>query len=85
VIIPQAFKVMLPSFVSFFVSLFKDTSIAYINRCCGAHSVRSYCKSASAQQDICRVFVCSNRFLGCQLQHFSSSQQTGEKDGYTGG
>jgi polar amino acid transport system permease protein len=30
VIIPQAFKIMLPSFVSFFVSLFKDTSIAYI-------------------------------------------------------
>ncbi len=30
VILPQAFKMMLPSFVSFFVSLFKDTSITYI-------------------------------------------------------
>jgi polar amino acid transport system permease protein len=30
IIFPQAFKIMLPSFVSFFVSLFKDTSIAYI-------------------------------------------------------
>ncbi len=30
VILPQAFKIMLPSFVSFFVSLFKDTSVTYI-------------------------------------------------------
>lgn len=30
VILPQAFKIMVPSFVSFFVSLFKDTSITYI-------------------------------------------------------
>ncbi len=30
VVLPQAFKIMIPSFVSFFVSLFKDTSIAYI-------------------------------------------------------
>jgi polar amino acid transport system permease protein len=30
IIFPQALKIMLPSFVSFFVSLFKDTSIAYI-------------------------------------------------------
>ncbi len=30
IIMPQAFKIMLPSFISFFVSLFKDTSIAYI-------------------------------------------------------
>ncbi len=30
VILPQAFKMMVPSFVSFFVSLFKDTSIVYI-------------------------------------------------------
>jgi len=30
IILPQAFKIMIPSFVSFFVSLFKDTSIAYI-------------------------------------------------------
>jgi len=30
VILPQAFKMMLPSFVSFFVSLFKDTSTTYI-------------------------------------------------------
>ncbi len=30
VILPQAFKMMVPSFVSFFVSLFKDTSITYI-------------------------------------------------------
>jgi polar amino acid transport system permease protein len=30
VILPQAFRIMVPSFVSFFVSLFKDTSTAYI-------------------------------------------------------
>jgi polar amino acid transport system permease protein len=30
VILPQAFKMMVPSFVSFFVSIFKDTSITYI-------------------------------------------------------
>ncbi|UCD35118.1 MAG: amino acid ABC transporter permease [Nitrospiraceae bacterium] len=30
VILPQAFKIMVPSFVSFFVSLFKDTSVTYI-------------------------------------------------------
>ncbi len=30
IILPQAFRIMIPSFVSFFVSLFKDTSIAYI-------------------------------------------------------
>lgn len=30
VILPQAFKMMVPSFVSFFVSLFKDTSTTYI-------------------------------------------------------
>ncbi len=30
VVLPQAFKMMLPSFVSFFVSLFKDTSTTYI-------------------------------------------------------
>lgn len=30
VILPQAFKMMMPSFVSFFVSLFKDTSVCYI-------------------------------------------------------
>ena len=30
IVLPQAFKIMIPSFVSFFVSLFKDTSIAYI-------------------------------------------------------
>ncbi len=30
VILPQAFKIMLPSFVSFFVSLFKETSICFI-------------------------------------------------------
>jgi len=29
-VLPQALKIMIPSFVSFFVSLFKDTSIAYI-------------------------------------------------------
>ncbi len=30
VVLPQAFKMMVPSFVSFFVSLFKDTSVTYI-------------------------------------------------------
>ena len=30
VILPQAFKIMIPSFMSFFVSLFKDTSVTYI-------------------------------------------------------
>jgi len=30
VVLPQAFRMMLPSFVSFFVSLFKDTSTTYI-------------------------------------------------------
>ncbi len=30
IILPQAFRIMVPSFVSFMVSLFKDTSIAYI-------------------------------------------------------
>lgn len=30
VILPQAFKMMLPSFVSFFISLFKDTSVTYV-------------------------------------------------------
>jgi polar amino acid transport system permease protein len=30
IILPQAFKIMVPSFVSFFVSLFKDTSVTYI-------------------------------------------------------
>jgi polar amino acid transport system permease protein len=30
VILPQAFRIMVPSFVSFFVSLFKDTSTTYI-------------------------------------------------------
>ena len=30
VILPQAFKIMVPSFVSFFVSLFKDTSTVFI-------------------------------------------------------
>lgn len=30
IILPQAFKMMMPSFVSFFVSLFKDTSVTYI-------------------------------------------------------
>jgi polar amino acid transport system permease protein len=30
VILPQAFKIMIPSFVSFFISLFKDTSVTYI-------------------------------------------------------
>ncbi len=30
VILPQAFKIMIPSFVSFFISLFKETSVAYI-------------------------------------------------------
>jgi polar amino acid transport system permease protein len=30
VVLPQAFRIMVPSFVSFFVSLFKDTSVCYI-------------------------------------------------------
>lgn len=30
IILPQAFKIMIPSFVSFFISLFKDTSVTYI-------------------------------------------------------
>ncbi len=30
IVLPQAFKIMLPSFISFFVSLFKETSIGYI-------------------------------------------------------
>ncbi|GBE05180.1 MAG TPA: amino acid ABC transporter permease [Nitrospirae bacterium] len=30
VILPQAFRMMLPSFVSFFISLFKETSVIYI-------------------------------------------------------
>lgn len=30
VIIPQAFRMMIPSFVSFFISLFKDTAVVYI-------------------------------------------------------
>lgn len=30
VVLPQAFRIMIPSFVSFFVSLFKDTSTTYI-------------------------------------------------------
>jgi His/Glu/Gln/Arg/opine family amino acid ABC transporter permease subunit len=30
IILPQAFRIMIPSFVSFFVSLFKDTSTTYI-------------------------------------------------------
>jgi polar amino acid transport system permease protein len=30
VILPQAFKMMIPSFVSFFISLFKETSVTYI-------------------------------------------------------
>jgi polar amino acid transport system permease protein len=30
VILPQAFKMMLPSFVSFFISLFKETSVTYV-------------------------------------------------------
>lgn len=30
VILPQAFRMMIPSFVSFFISLFKDTSVTYI-------------------------------------------------------
>jgi polar amino acid transport system permease protein len=30
VILPQAFRIMIPSFVSFFVSLFKETSVVYI-------------------------------------------------------
>lgn len=30
VVLPQAFRIMLPSFVSFFISLFKETAIVYI-------------------------------------------------------
>jgi len=30
VILPQAFRIMIPSFVSFFISLFKETSVTYI-------------------------------------------------------
>jgi ABC-type amino acid transport system permease subunit len=30
VVLPQAFRMMVPSFVSFFISLFKDTSVVYI-------------------------------------------------------
>ena len=30
VIIPQAFRIMIPSFVSFFISLFKETSVTYV-------------------------------------------------------
>ncbi len=30
IILPQAFKMMIPSFVSFFISLFKETSVTYI-------------------------------------------------------
>ncbi len=30
IVLPQAFKMMMPTFVSFFVSLFKDTSVTYI-------------------------------------------------------
>ena len=30
IILPQVLKMMLPAFISFFVSLFKDTSVAYI-------------------------------------------------------
>jgi His/Glu/Gln/Arg/opine family amino acid ABC transporter permease subunit len=30
VILPQAFRIMVPSFVAFFVSLFKETSVVYI-------------------------------------------------------
>lgn len=30
VVLPQAFRLMVPSFVSFFISLFKDTSVVYI-------------------------------------------------------
>ena len=30
IILPQAFKMMIPAFVSFFISLFKDTSVTYI-------------------------------------------------------
>lgn len=30
IVLPQAFRMMIPSFVSFFISLFKDTAIVYI-------------------------------------------------------
>ncbi len=30
IILPQAFRIMVPSFVSFFISLFKETSVTYI-------------------------------------------------------
>jgi polar amino acid transport system permease protein len=30
VVLPQAFRMMIPSFVSFFISLFKDTAVVYI-------------------------------------------------------
>ncbi len=30
IVLPQAFKMMMPTFVSFFVSLFKDTSVCFI-------------------------------------------------------
>lgn len=30
IVIPQAFRMMIPSFVSFFISLFKDTAVVYV-------------------------------------------------------
>jgi polar amino acid transport system permease protein len=30
IVLPQAFKMMIPAFLSFFISLFKDTSVTYI-------------------------------------------------------
>lgn len=30
IVLPQAFKMMIPAFLSFFISLFKDTSITYV-------------------------------------------------------
>ena len=30
IVLPQAFKMMIPAFMSFFISLFKDTSVTYI-------------------------------------------------------
>jgi polar amino acid transport system permease protein len=30
IVLPQAFRMMIPSFVSFFISLFKDTAVVYI-------------------------------------------------------